>query len=84
MFRRDQSERLPDSWGHPLAIEPTEHGEFCKIKVTSAGRDCRFGTADDFSRELTFNLNAALEHQRCDYKPAQGNALGKSERTSQP
>ena len=31
-----------------------------------------------------FNPNSAIEHQRCKNKPAQGNALGKRERTTKP
>ena len=54
LFRRDHSGRLIDSWGHPLAIEPAEHDDLFTIKVNSAGRDGRLGTADDFSREFTF------------------------------
>ena len=54
LFRRDQSGRLIDSWGHPLLIEQTEQGGRVTTRVTSVGRDGRRGTGDDHFREFTF------------------------------
>ena len=53
LFRRDQSGRLIDSWGHPLLIEQTEQGGRVTTRVTSVGRDGRRGTGDDHFRDFT-------------------------------
>jgi hypothetical protein len=53
LFDRDSEGRLLDSWGRPLKIEYIKGEKQDTVRVGSAGRDGKFGTADDFSRECT-------------------------------